>query len=254
MKNLNLLFNKSYFTGLGQMDQERFGEELKKRNQEIYNTVFIAKPYPQGDYRPVPKELAPQRFRMKTTYPGLLTGTGYMHEAEQGSNYCIKLGFSFDYVTGQPYIPGSSVKGLLRSCFEKPEIREVLSEVLGVKDPDALAGEQALGPKGSMTKAIFDGTDIFFDAVIASGDRKGHVVGSDYITPHGNDETKTPIPLLMLKVMPNVTFEFRFCLQDSTVGNWTFTAEQKKKVFRTLLEIYGAGAKTNVGYGTLIPV
>ena len=254
MKNLNLLFNKSYFTGLGKTDKKKFGEELKRRNQEIYDTVFNEKPYPAGDFRKADPRLVSHYFRMKTAYPGLLTGTGYMHEAEQGSSDCIKLGFSFDYVTGQPYIPGSSVKGLLRSCFERPEIREVLSEVLHMQDTNAFCGEGVLGPKGSMTKAIFDGTDVFFDAVIASGNRKGHIVGSDYITPHGKDETKTPIPLLMLKVMPDVTFEFRFRLQNSTVGNWTFTAEQKKAVFQTLLEIYGAGAKTNVGYGTLIPV
>src|ERR1035437_1606321 len=50
-----------------------------------------------------------------TTYPGLATGIGTMHETGEEGEY--KLGLAFDHTTGLPFIPGQSVKGLLRSVF-----------------------------------------------------------------------------------------------------------------------------------------
>ena len=248
MQNLNLFFNKSYFDGLGLMDGETFAGELKDRNESIYDSVFHEEPYPEGDYRPMDEALAPQHFRMQTGYPGLLVGTGYAHEIQQGADDCIKLGFSFDYVTGQPYIPGSSVKGMLRSVFRQTE---VIKEVLGSMFPnlaEALGNDEAIR---ELTASIFDGQDIFFDAVPCKGDAGGHLVGSDYITPHGTDITKNPVPLLMLRILPQVIFEFRFRLQDSKTPSLTLSADDKMKLFIRLLEIFGIGAKTNVGYGTL---
>ncbi len=43
----------------------------------------------------------------------------------------IKTGFSFDYTTGQPYIPASSVKGMLRSYFK--EHRQAVCEIIKAK-------------------------------------------------------------------------------------------------------------------------
>ena len=56
-----------------------------------------------------------EQFKVKTIYPGLVCGIGYEHEL--GFENEFKLGFSFDHTTGLPYIPGSSVKGTLRSAF-----------------------------------------------------------------------------------------------------------------------------------------
>ncbi|GEM_PF-1359725 len=54
-------------------------------------------------------------YYLKTTYPGLLIGSGYTHET--GSLGEFKLGFFFDHTTGMPVIPGSSIKGTVRSVF-----------------------------------------------------------------------------------------------------------------------------------------
>lgn len=56
-----------------------------------------------------------QIIRLKTTYPGLIIGSGYSHQT--GTLGEFKLGFFFDHTTGLPIIPGSSVKGVLRSYF-----------------------------------------------------------------------------------------------------------------------------------------
>jgi len=60
-------------------------------------------------------ELGNTNFECTTTYPGLLIGTGYPHGSGVMGEF--KIGFFFDYTTGLPVIPGSSVKGLLRSAF-----------------------------------------------------------------------------------------------------------------------------------------
>lgn len=52
---------------------------------------------------------------LKTAYLGLMTGTGIAHETGLVGEF--KNGFMFDYTTGMPYLPGSSVKGALRSAF-----------------------------------------------------------------------------------------------------------------------------------------
>jgi len=58
---------------------------------------------------------AKQTLSFHTGDKGILIGTGIEHETgEQGE---AKLGLQFDYATGQPYLPGSAVKGLMRSWF-----------------------------------------------------------------------------------------------------------------------------------------
>ena len=54
-------------------------------------------------------------FTLETTYPGLLLGSGYQHEVKVEGE--LKLGFSFDHTTGLPIIPGSSIKGTIRSIW-----------------------------------------------------------------------------------------------------------------------------------------
>lgn len=239
MINLNLIFNKLYYEKLSEIDfnalseakskqekqvaVEKFANSIKDFNDKILRAKFV----PSEDYKELPA--AKYKVKLKTGYPGLLIGSGNMH----GSQKCdddINMGFSFDYVTGQPYIPGSSVKGVLRSHFKerKEAVKKLLSEDVDIK---------------ALEKEIFDGGDVFFDAVIYEGNKDGRVMGDDYITHHG-DLLKNPDPILFLKVLPDVTMEFRFDLSDGLL-----TAEEKKKLFTELLLIFGAGAKTNVGYG-----
>lgn len=59
---------------------------------------------------------ANSKFQLKTIYPGFLSGSGYLHEVKQNEE-AFKLGFFFDHVTGMPVIPGSGVKGTIRSAF-----------------------------------------------------------------------------------------------------------------------------------------
>ena len=66
---------------------------------------------------------------------------------------------------------------------------------------------------------------------------------------------KNPTPLKLLKVRPLVRFLFRFRLGDSVIKavGVTVTADQKKELFKRILSDLGVGAKTNVGFGVMMP-
>jgi CRISPR-associated protein Cmr6 len=230
MKNLNLLFNKSYYKALHpDKSQKELDNAFKNVNDQMFQAVFLH----DRDYKALP--VAKHTFLLKTAYPGLLIGIGNNHGSGE-SPEDIAVGFSFDYTSGQPYIPGSSVKGILRSHFkDRPE-------AVG-----ALSGRTVQQVK-TLEKEIFEGEDVFFDTVVYDGDEYGHLIGSEYITPHP-DPMQNPIPVHLIKVLPDVRFEFRFQLCDSA----EMTAIEKKDLFYKLLVTFGVGAKTNVGFGILLP-
>ena len=245
MKNLGLIFNKVCYQKLGKdtvVDSKDkrtvYQIDLDKHMDEIRTATFDAK----RDYKK--SEVANKIFRLQTSYPGLLIGTGNPHGA---CSYAgdIVTGFSFDYVTGQPYIPGSSVKGILRSHFrEHPQVITEVAQSVGIEKPIDVK---------ALEKEIFDGNDVFLDAVICKGQEgSGLVVGDDYITPHASP-VKNPVPIHILKVLPGVKIEFRFRLTEGEPENNGLTAKEKADLFRELILLFGVGAKTNVGYGAMEP-
>ena len=231
MKNLNLLFNKTYYEKLG---TKEFRRSLKKNNLELSRAVFSSK----DDYTPF--AISDHTFLLEVCPPGLMVGLGYAHNVgepapkkDEDADSEVAVGFSFDYVTGQPYIPGSSVKGILRSHFkERPEL---VSKIIGLSQDKV----------GELEKEIFEYSDAFFDAVVFDGDSHGELIGFDYITPH-KSPVEDPVPIRTLRILPGVRLEFRFKLQGDEKD-----VEKKLELFKTLLCFMGAGAKTNVGYGYL---
>jgi CRISPR-associated protein Cmr6 len=220
-----------------------------------------------------------EAFSLFTTYPGLFTGSGYQHDTKALGDY--KIGFFFDHTIGQPVIPGSSVKGVLRSVFERDanpkgesitgnesvdtvrflcdEIAEVLKksgdpnkQLVWKNLRDGLDVEKLTALKvqifGDAEGSSSMGSDTFFDAVIdlKKTSEKSLIYGDDFLTPHG-DPFKNPVPLRFLKVLPGIAFKFRFNLTD--FGAWT--ADNKNLLFKQILLTFGLGAKTSVGYGQL---
>lgn len=249
MRNLNLLFNKEYYQTIG---TETFNDDIVKHNKDILSAVFTEKDY-------IPSAIAKQSFILATQYPGLLIGVGNPHGAgnfgggvkddsdKDDSSEDVNLGFSFDYVTGQPYIPGSSVKGLLRSFFKYyPDRANPVEEILHGKGFDGIGMDDVK----ALEKAVFEHADIFLDAVVYDGNEYGQLMGFDFITPQQNP-VASPKPIRIIKVLPDVRFEFRFVLSDKRIREQTLTADALKELFKELLILFGAGAKTNVGYGIL---
>lgn len=225
-------------------------------------------------YTQIENPVATAKFHLKTTYPGLLCGTGYTHDSNAKGD--IKIGFYFDHTTGQPVIPGSSIKGVLKSIFENEYDKTddsslsawkfIIGEIINDNTPDKAEweslseafGNAEQGKKllGKIKASIFgkqdqEGADIFFDAMIdiEKTGRSRKFLSNDFITPH-KDPLKNPTPLMFLKVLPNIVFEFRFLLNEfSGENNFIITAKQKETIFQKIIFILGLGAKTNVGYG-----
>ncbi|HMQ87029.1 MAG TPA: type III-B CRISPR module RAMP protein Cmr6 [Flavilitoribacter sp.] len=108
--------------------------------------------------------------------------------------------------------------------------------------------------------------DLFLDATLKlDGNRpdKNLFLDKDFITPHNKPkngipaEMRNPIPIQFLKVLPGISFDFRFRLLDdfqidnenTSRKNRKLNANQRLKLFKAILLDLGVGAKTNVGYG-----
>jgi len=223
--NIGWLFNKDYFKGIdyANLDNKKNEDIIKKKVQNIINTKAQLQEL---------ESLGNIHFKATTTYPGLLLGSGNAHELPSLEGQAI-LGFHFDYTTGLPSIAGSSIKGVLRSAFKHPEY---IVSLIGDETLVSLENVEKLEDE------IFNNGDTFFDAEIISCGT--NILGDDYITPHGDNPLKNPIPLRFIKVMPNVTFRFDFTLTDGIISK-----DKKRKLFENILEDLGLGAKTNVGYG-----
>lgn len=187
-------------------------------------------------------------FELKTCYPGLLCGVGYHHEINNPKNEpkeddapeVYNLGMYFDYTSGLPVIPGSSIKGMLRSAIEEWDF------LADYKPNNGVTREEII-------KTVFEGKelsiydrDIFLDAIPIKADNK--LFGEDYITHHPNP-LQNPNPVRFLRVEPGVTYQFRFILKDH---GEKLTVDFKTKLFKAIICTFGLGAKTNVGYGQFV--
>jgi CRISPR-associated protein Cmr6 len=258
--NIGWLFHKRYYKGcekdlvaqvnrdeneIVEVKKEREAKLLKHFRSKNEGIFLQSSTYEYWD------TLGAHSFTLKTTYPGLVLGTGYSHET--GTEGEFKIGFYFDWTTGLPIIPGSSVKGVLRSAFMQEGFVAELLRDKGISLTDAQIAQLETEIFGNRNGGddFSKGRDIFHDAVITSAPTP--FLGDDYITPHINRDKpemtpfSNPTPLLFLKVLPSVAFEFRFGFVKSEF----LDEKQKGDLFKSILQIIGIGAKTNVGYGQL---
>jgi CRISPR-associated protein Cmr6 len=255
--NIGFLFQHLYFKGINFLaDSKDLGN--KKLFNDNNNKLFTISILPQ-----IPKpQFCNVYFQLQTTYPGLLTGTGYTHET--GKEGELKLGFNFDYTSGLPIISGSTVKGLLKSCFDNQDLLEIACLAANISKVDWSELKSKCFENDQVGSYL---SDIFLDAVpisISSFNaaipivrnnlltydgvnlNNKYLMGLDNLAPHKH-ALKDPIPLSFLKVMPEVVFEFRFRLSNNVLS-----APNKENLYREALKLIGAGAKTNVGYGQLV--
>jgi len=274
--NLGWQYYKHYYSE----KREHPDDILVNRNETILKTVFREES--------VSNFVLPncKMIILKVVYPGLLIGSGYIHDAifqeKNQKEESFKIGFSFDHVTGMPYMPGHSVKGALRAIFpnhknekyatqktsiimeylEPNEMKKHFDDYIkkcGISDvkysEDRLVrllgniifeGEEPfIFEKGEFKyKQIpLHRRDIFHDGYLSMGGKDNLFLGTDYITHHANP-LKNPNPVKFLKILPGVTIKFQFDLKDNLIS-----AKQKENLFRKILLDFGIGAKTNVGYG-----
>jgi len=260
--NLNRFFWRQLYDGKGKainntkVNKVLFGE--------FDRSVFSKEKENRSSLNLIPKT---DSFELEVAWPGLLTGLGYGHGVG-GLDSEVKLGFSLDYTTGLPYLPGSTVKGWLRHFFpgrysdsrdgigKREEIEECMSALLkeiNIKCDNLFQLENAIFEgsrvlkEGDKIQALpFVRQDIFFDAFPVEIPTNGCLLAEEYITPHPHP-LQDPTPLRMLKIAPGVKFKFEFYLNDNGVP-----ATNKKKLFEYLIQTYGIGAKTSSGFGQFV--
>lgn len=117
MANLSWLLYKNYYSdffdwpNLNSKDsaiKSKIQQFFDKKNSAITGYIF------EGSTELVNSDF---NFVLFTTYPGLLTGSGYNHEI--GAIGEVKMGYFMDYTSGLPCLPGSTVKGVIRNAFPK---------------------------------------------------------------------------------------------------------------------------------------
>jgi len=245
--NLGLAFYRKYYEdwdfredeakpGLRGVEYPRNRDDTKGK-EKMEQTYFALKSKPLKEQTIPASSLygysdkhVNESIQLTTTYPGLLLGSGYAHGISKQGDY--KIGFYFDHTTGLPIIPGSSVKGTLRSVFplryaEKAKALEQKSKPKEAGEYKEEASNRSrylidliqnrlklpVGEVKSdwidrLEREIFDGIyefhqdkpkympptfrDIFHDAIL-SGPENTTFMGDDFITPHKNT-SKDDIP------------------------------------------------------------
>lgn len=175
------------------------------------------------------RKLGGQTHVFKTT-SRFATGLGREHPIENG--------FVWHPVLGVPYLPGSSVKGLVRAwatTWAEPR-------------PDVAACQRILGTQSTV------GTVLFLDALpVAPVHLK-----ADVMTPHYGDyyqgksppaDWLSPNPIPFLTVAPGQLFQFALAPATPDARADCETAIQW---LTDALVWLGAGAKTAVGYGRFV--
>ena len=179
------------------------------------------------------------KFHVKTTSP-FISGLGSGHPTETG--------MILDRNIGVPYIPASSIKGVMRFAYAL-NIANGRTEV-----PDSEL-EKYFGTTDEQRKEQQDnqrGQLMFFDAYPTMTPK----LRMDIMNPHYGSyyqgkgqpvETETPVPIKFISVEEGLEFDF-YCifepLQDETCNE-----SEIKEMFKTAFEKVGFGGKTAIGYG-----
>lgn len=168
-----------------------------------------------------------------------------------GSGHPYEAGFVWHRTLGVPYLPGSSVKGLIRAWAEQwnPKTWDEFKRLFGDMDTDSV------------------GTLIIFDAIPAEAPKLEVDIMNPHYSEYYQDPQHTPPadylspkPVFFLAVAESA--KFTFALAPRRLDN-DFRASRRDVVhpdvergFTLLteaLEYLGTGGKTAVGYGRMKP-
>ncbi len=172
----------------------------------------------------------------------LLCGVGHTHPSETS--------LTFEHNLGIPYIPASSVKGLVRFGYLLNFVRNNMDKLA---DRDCFnEEEETLVPDmfGIQTKR---GKIVFLDAYpVNFPELKLDILNPHYKDYYQNDpplppaDNQDPIPVRFLTVAPETEFVFRAVLHREIKNE---AREQCLQAYKRILTEEGVGSKTSLGYG-----
>ncbi len=181
------------------------------------------------------------RFRCFRTDWRFVTGLGRNHPVENG--------FGWHHLLGVPFLPGSSVKGVVRAWADG-----------WIENTDGEEIARIFGPKGKDAEKSV-GSVIFFDAVPVEPVK----VEADVMTPHYGPYYQpqgppqppgdwfAPVPIPFLTVAPGQAFLFAVVPRRVGCRENEQDCRQVLEWLQDALASIGAGAKTAVGYGRFQP-
>jgi CRISPR-associated protein Cmr6 len=162
----------------------------------------------------------------------------------------IETGFLFDRLTGCPYLPGSSVKGMLRAAA-RLVIAGDLEAGAGAREFWTGNLDRIFGPEIVPGATPQTGAAIFYDAFPAVWP----ALEVDILTPHHRDyygdESETvlpadwdkPIPIPFLTIRAGTDFHFSLRAREGDLA-------RLEELLPIALDELGIGAKKSSGYGT----
>ena len=167
----------------------------------------------------------------------------------------FETGFLFDRLTGCPYLPGSSMKGLLRATA----VLVAKGELAGEEDQAFWTQEttaRIFGPAGAADGQPARGQLVCFDAFPLAPPR----LEVDVLTPHYQDyyagklnalpaDWCEPVPVAFLTVAAGTPFELFLAgrVRQPAVREADLAAAEK--LLGLALGVLGAGGKKSAGYG-----
>lgn len=188
-----------------------------------------------------------------------------------GAGHPTETGIILDRNSGLPYIPASSLKGVLRLAHAI-DIADIYPELVKHKDGQFIIddnqptlrryfGDMAAGEKNSARGQL-----VFLDAFPASlptikADIMNPHFGKYYAEQHPPEETDNPIPVKFLAVKDGVEFIFRCfaspllpsplgAANDPVFGPFDPRDEDAVcAMYTRALHHLGVGSKTSIGYG-----
>lgn len=172
----------------------------------------------------------------------LLCGVGHTHPSETS--------LTFEHNLGIPYIPASSVKGLVRLGYLLNFVRDNIADLVeenSINEEDKTLVPEMFGTQGKR------GRIVFLDAYPV----KVPDLQLDILNPHYKEyyqidppkapaDNQTPVPVRFLTVKPGAAFVFRAVLFREEKGG---IKDNCLKAYKTILTEEGVGAKTSLGYG-----
>ena len=213
-----------------------FSNSLLKKRKEMQDE-YIGSLFRQG--------VRTFTFRAKTATP-LITGLGSGHPTETG--------MILDRNTGVPYIPASSIKGVLRLACAVNLARANEQYANGIVPENDKTLVKFFGSTVQNGENQTRGQLIFFDAFPAKSVR----LKLDIMNPHFGKyysgehkqpvETESPVPIKFLAVREKIEFVFNCAFMPLKAGE-TCGKEEIDKLFKTAFEEIGFGGKTAIGYG-----
>jgi CRISPR-associated protein Cmr6 len=199
------------------------------------------------------KALARQNMLVENILGGIVieVKTDWRFVSGLCSGHPYETGFIWHRTLAVPYLPGSSVKGMMRAWAEQwledVHIKDVIDTLLG---PEEKSPEKAAGSL------------IVFDALpVAVPQIELDILNPHYKTYYENPETTppadylNPVPVFFLTVAPHQAFCFSIAHRPQahdTPEQATHDLQQGLRLLKEALSTIGAGGKTAVGYGVMV--